>query len=103
MASLSASSAGRILCGGWQRRKSEPAATEGDDHGIRQKLLAELRKRDWVKLWADDVIVKDGVVHFWLGEQPEAERRALRVAAENISGVRGVEVHIVPAPLMPVF
>jgi CBS domain-containing protein len=83
--------------------KSEPAATEGDDHSIRQKLLAELRRRDWAKLSADDVIVKDGIVHFWLGEQPEAERRALRVAAENTPGVRGVEVHIVPTPLMPAF
>jgi CBS domain-containing protein len=82
---------------------TEPiAATEGDDHSIRQKLLAELSRRDWVKLWAEDVIVKDGVVHFWLGdEQPEAEREALRVAAENIPGVRGVEEHIVPVPPMP--
>ena len=84
--------------------KKEPtASTEGDDQTIRQKLLAELSRRDWVKLWADDVIVKDGIVHFWLGEQPEAERRALRVAAENIPGVRGVEEHIVPAPPMPAF
>lgn len=83
--------------------KSQSAATEGDDHSIRQKLLAELRTRDWVKLWADDVIVKDGIVHFWVGELLEPERRALRVAAENIPGVRGVEVHIVPAPPMPVF
>jgi CBS domain-containing protein len=84
--------------------KKEPtASTEGDDQSIRQKLLAELSRRDWVKLWADDVIVKDGIVHFWLGEQPEAERRALRVAAENIPGVRGVEEHIVPAPPMPAY
>jgi CBS domain-containing protein len=84
--------------------KPEPtAATEGDDHSIRQKLLAELSGRDWVKAWAEDVIVKDGIVHFWLFEQPEAERRALRIAAENIPGVRGVEEHIVPAPRMPAF
>jgi CBS domain-containing protein len=82
--------------------RTEPiAATEGDDHSIRQKLLAQLSGRDWVKLWAEDVIVKDGIVHFWLGEQPEAEREALRVAAENIPGVRGVEEHIVPVPPMP--
>jgi CBS domain-containing protein len=29
--------------------------------------------------------------------------RALRVAAENIPGVRGVEEHIVPAPIVPAF
>jgi CBS domain-containing protein len=84
--------------------KTEPmAAAESDDHAIRQKLLAELSRRDWVKLWADDVIVKDGIVHFWLGEEPDAQRRALRVAAENIPGVRGVEEHIIPAPPMPAF
>ena len=82
--------------------KAEPiAATEDNDHSIRQKLLAELRRRAWVSLWAEDVIVKDGVVHFWLCEQSEAEKRALRVAAENISGVRGVEEHIVPVPPVP--
>jgi CBS domain-containing protein len=83
--------------------KTEPIAAIADDPTIRQKLPAELSRRDWVKLWAADVIVKDGIVHFWLGEQPEAERRALHVAAENIPGVRGVEEHIVPAPVMPGF
>jgi CBS domain-containing protein len=82
--------------------KSGPiASAEDNDHSIRQKLLAELGRRGWVKLWAEDIIVKDGIVHFWLCEQSEAEKRALRVAAENISGVRGVEEHIVPAPPVP--
>jgi len=36
-------------------------------------------------------------VHFWLAaNQTEEERRALRVAAENIAGVRRVEEHIIP-------
>jgi len=84
--------------------KAEPIpAAEVDDPTIRQKLLAELRGRDWVKLWAEDVIVKDGIVHFWLLKRPEAERRALRIAAENIQGVRGIEEHISPVPAMPAF
>jgi CBS domain-containing protein len=84
--------------------KAEPiAAAEVDDRSIRQSLLAELRGREWSKLWAEDVIVKDGIVHFWLLEQPEAERRALRVAAENIPGVRGVQEHVAPVPVMPAF
>ena len=83
--------------------KAEPNAATTDDQTIRQKLLAELSRRDWVKLWADDVAVENGIVHFWLGEQPEAEKRALRVAAENIPGVRGIEEHIIPAPPMPAF
>ena len=75
-----------------------------DDHTIRAKLIAELmgqewfKRQDWFKIWAADVIVRDQVVHFWLAaNQTEEERRALRVAAENIAGVRRVEEHIIPS------
>jgi CBS domain-containing protein len=75
-----------------------------DDHTIRAKLIAELmgqewfKRQDWFEIWAADVIVRDQVVHFWLAaNQTEEERRALRVAAENIAGVRRVEEHIIPS------
>jgi len=85
--------------------RDDPAADIGsDDRTIRDKLLAELmgqewfKAQQWFKIWAADVIVKDAVVHFWLcKDQTEEERRALRVAAENIAGVRRVEEHIIPA------
>jgi CBS domain-containing protein len=78
------------------------ADTATDDRTIRQKLLAELQGQKWVHAWAADIIVRDGVVHFWVSDdRPEEERQALRVAAENIPGVRGVEEHIVPAPMIP--
>jgi CBS domain-containing protein len=73
-----------------------------DDRTIRQRLLAELREQPWVHTWAADIIVRDGVVHIWVSDdRPEEEKQALRVAAENIAGVRGVQEHIVPAPLIP--
>jgi CBS domain-containing protein len=86
--------------------KSEPATNaDSDDRTIRQKLLSELKgqewfkMQDWSKIWAADILVRDRVVHFWFSQnQSEEERRALRVAAENFPGVRGVEEHIVPAP-----
>jgi CBS domain-containing protein len=86
--------------------KSDPAIhADSDDRTIRDKLLTELkgqewfRVQDWFKIWAADIIVRDGVVHFWLSaDQSAEERRALRVAAENIAGVRRVEEHIVPSP-----
>ena len=57
---------------------------------------------EWFKIWAADIIVRGGVVHFWLsGDQSEEERRALRIAAENIAGVRRVEEHIVPGSYLP--
>jgi len=85
--------------------KGEAATdADSDDRTIRDKLLAELKgqewfkAQEWFKIWAADIIVRGGVVHFWLcDDQYEEERRALRVAAENITGVRRVEEHIVPA------
>jgi CBS domain-containing protein len=78
------------------------ADTATDDRTIRQKLLTELRDQKWVHTWAADIIVRDGIVHIWVSDdRPGEERQALRVAAENIPGVRGVEEHIVPAPLVP--
>lgn len=74
-------------------------AIGNDDQTIRANLLAELDGRKWAKLWAEDIIVQDGVVHFWLSDdRSETEREALRVAAENIPGVRRIEEHLVPVP-----
>ncbi len=85
--------------------KNEPMTdTDREDHAIRDKLLgdkllAELKRQNWADIWAMDILVRDRVVHLWFSdEQSEGERRALRVAAENIAGVQRVEEHIVPAP-----
>ncbi len=80
------------------------AAAEADDRTIRRNLLAELEGQEWATVWAADIVVRDGVVHLWFADdQPAEERRAVRVAAENVPGVRGVEQHLVPAPLTPSF
>ena len=77
---------------------------ETDDRSIRTRLLGELGREEWAKVWPEDVIVRDGVVHFWLSDDEPVERRqALRVAAERIAGVRGVEEHLMPAPVYPGF
>src|SRR6266702_4558873 len=82
---------------------SEPAS-EGDDRSMRAQLLAELEEQEWANAWATEIVVRDKVVHLWFREdQPEEERQAIRVAAENIPGVREVEQHITPAPLIPSF
>jgi CBS domain-containing protein len=85
--------------------KGAPArGGEGDDRTIRTRLLRELGREEWAKVWPEDIIVRDGVVHFWLSsDEPEEKKQALRVAAENIPGVRGVEEHLLPAPIMPAF
>ena len=85
--------------------KSEPATeAAGDDRTIRERLLAELQGQEWVHMWAADIIVRDRVVHLWLSDdRSDDERQALRVAAENIPGVRAVQEHIVPTPVFPSF
>jgi CBS domain-containing protein len=76
-----------------------------DDRAIRGSLLAELQHQPWAaKLWAQDIIVSDGIVHLWFGsDDAEETRQAVRVAAENVPGVRGIEEHIVPVRLTPAF
>ena len=85
--------------------KSEPTfEADSDDRTIRAKLLAELQGHEWVHMWAADIIVRDRVVNLWFSDdRSEEERQAVRVAAENIPGVQGVEEHIVPAPIIPSF
>jgi CBS domain-containing protein len=79
-------------------------ASDGDDRTMRAKLLAELSRQEWANVWAADIIVRDNVVHLWFAsDQPEEERQAVRVAAENVPGIREVEQHIVPAPVVPAF
>jgi len=69
---------------------------------LNETVIAELRRQKWADMGAADIIVRDRVVHLWFSdEQSAAERQALRVAAENIQGVRRVEEHIVPANADP--
>ena len=76
-----------------------------DDGSIRRAILADLQSQEWAhKVWAADIIVKDGIVHLWSSDdRSDDERQALRVAAENAPGVRGVEEHLVSVPMAPPF
>jgi CBS domain-containing protein len=81
-----------------------PGEGENDDRSIRVRLLTELGNEQWAKVWPEDVIVRDGIVHFWLSDdEPIEKRQALRVAAETIAGVRGVEQHLLTIPSYPTF
>jgi CBS domain-containing protein len=85
--------------------KGQPASdADADDSTIRRKLLAELQGEEWARVWAADIIVQDKIVHIWCSDdRSEEERLALRVAAENTPGVRGVEEHVVVVPMTPAF
>jgi CBS domain-containing protein len=73
-----------------------PAAirvTPPADQAIRGRLQAELERQSWWRETASNVIVTDGVVHFFGVVDTDDQQAAARVAAENIPGVRGVEDH----------
>ena len=84
---------------------TSPLSGEDDDRSVRVQLIAELGREEWANsVWPEDVIVRDGVVHYWLSDDEPAEKReALRVAAETIAGVRSVQEHIMPAAYFPAF
>jgi CBS domain-containing protein len=60
------------------------------DATIRQKLLAQLQQEPWAHTALLNVTVTDGVVNLWGFVASEAERKAMRVAAESLPGVRAV-------------
>jgi CBS domain-containing protein len=69
------------------------------DEAIRTALLAELDSQSWWQPDRCDVSVVDGIVHISGLLDSVQEKKAARVAAENISGVRGVaDSRSVPIP-----
>ncbi len=74
--------------------RSEPKETK-DDSTIRDKLLAEMQKEEWAPAAMTNVVVHDGIVELWGVIIDDRQREALKVAAENIAGVKSVKDHLV--------
>jgi len=81
------------------RRLTQSKAGSGkgvfDDGEIRDRILAEIRKEPWGPRYSVDVAVNDGVVELHGSLTNDRERTALRVAAENVPGVKAVRDHLV--------
>ena len=77
-----------------RRIDEQSAAAMGDDE-IRERILAELAKVSWVPRDGIEIGVENGVVNLNGVILDESEREALRIAAENVPGVRAVEDHLV--------
>jgi CBS domain-containing protein len=78
-----------------QALDSERNATAGDDDAIRARILADLEKTDWAPREGLTITVAAGVVRLDGVILDEHEREALRVAAENVPGVKAVEDRLV--------
>jgi len=65
------------------------------DAGIRERLMAEMEKEEWAPTGMTNIVVLNGVVELWGTIFDERQRAALKVAAENIPGVKAVKDHLV--------
>ena len=66
---------------------------DSGDGAIRARLSAELERQPWWRSNASNVIVTDGIVHYFGLVDFDEQRQPARIAAENVPGVRGVEDH----------
>lgn len=60
------------------------------DQTIRERLVSHLKEQPWTQTSTLNITVNDGVVDLWGLVRSDAERQAIRVAAEASPGVRGV-------------
>jgi len=74
---------------------SEKPAGAATDAEIRHQILAEIDRQPWGPRDSIDVIVTNGVVILKGMISEERERAALRVAAENVPGVKAVHDRLV--------
>ncbi|GMQ76605.1 MAG: CBS domain-containing protein [Gammaproteobacteria bacterium] len=76
-------------------RQAEPMPPLAEtDATIRAAMNDVLKNEEWALSAMVNVIVSEGVVHLWGVIDSDDQRHALRVAAENIPGVTGVEDHL---------
>jgi len=71
-----------------------PPPPADSDAAIRAAMNKVLADEEWAMSAMVNVIVSDGVVNLWGVVDSDDQRRALRVAAENIPGVTAVEDHL---------
>ncbi len=67
---------------------------KASDSAIREQLMKIMEEQTWAPTAMVNVQVHDGVVELWGTILDERQRDALRVAAENVAGVRAVKDHL---------
>jgi len=64
------------------------------DEELRREIYAACQGRSWSQARQVDVVVNGGIVHLWGVAPTDIVRQAYRAAAENVPGVKTVEVHM---------
>ncbi|MCW2239369.1 CBS domain-containing protein [Azospirillum canadense] len=72
--------------------ETSPAAA--DDRTLHERVAAAAKPLAWDARSHDAIVVRNGIVHLWGFVSTEAQRDAIRVAAEGVPGVKGVENNI---------
>jgi CBS domain-containing protein len=67
---------------------------KASDAAIREQMMKIMEEQTWAPTAMVDVQVHDGMVELWGTILDERQRDALKVAAENIAGVKGVKDHL---------
>jgi CBS domain-containing protein len=65
------------------------------DAKLREKIMARLRAEPWAHTSLLNITVNDGIVDIWGITRSETEKKALRVAAETMPGVRAVNDNVI--------
>jgi CBS domain-containing protein len=75
-------------------REPDQPVLQPTDRALRELVVAALEGHPWTSRWPVNVFANDGVVHLWGFVEGEEARKAYRVAAENVPGVRRVRNHL---------
>lgn len=65
------------------------------DSKLRDRIMSHLNAQPWAHTSLINVTVNDGIVDIWGLTLSKEEKQALRVAAESIPGVRGVNDNVI--------
>ena len=71
---------------------------DADDAAIREGIVRRLKAQSWISPSLMNVIVQDGTAELWGIVNSQAEKRAVRVAAEATPGVRAVNDNLIVQP-----
>ena len=85
------------LLQGLLAREPQPSGRAATDGTLRARVAEELRKHPW-SYAVSNVVVDGGVVHLWGHVEAAAAKDAVRIAVENVDGVKRVVNNIVVMP-----
>lgn len=83
-----------------RRQPAPPPATAADDAAIRRAIQEAMREQPWVDTFWSYADVRDGVVTLHGYVRSDAVREGLRLLVQEIPGVKRIEDHMAPMPLI---